>query len=175
VLIPQLAALTDATETVLSTYVGIGEPGISPEGESRFRAAVAEPYGLACDHDGNLYVSDYENNRVARIDARSGEVTTLAEVTAPQGLALDGRGRLYVGSMQGVVWVVDLADPKATIVAGGGTKQDACGPATELALAAPAAVAVDAGGRLHIADANLHAVLRLDTASGQLEVVAGRR
>lgn len=165
----------DAAAPVVSTYVGIGEPGIGPEGESRFRAAIAEPYGLASDAQGNLYVSDYENNRVARIDARSGEVTTLAEVAAPQGLALDGRGRLYVGSMQGVVWVVDLAARTAAIVAGGGTQQHERGPATALALAAPAAVAVDAGGRLYIADANLHAVLRLDPPSGQLEVVAGRR
>lgn len=168
-------ARADVAEPVLSTYVGIGEPGIGPEGESRFRAAIAEPYGLACDDDGNLYVSDYENNRVARADARTGEVTTLAEIIAPQGLALDGRGHLYVGSMQGVVWGVDLATGSAAIVAGGGTRHDSRGLATELALEAPAGVNADAGGHLYIADAALHAILRLDLASGQLEVVAGRR
>ena len=163
------------TSTFVSTYAGTGVPGNAVEGESRYRAAMTEPYGLACDADGNLYFSDYESNRVRRVDARSGRVTTAAEVAAPQGLALDGRETLYVGSMQGVVQRIDLKTGKSDVVAGGGTAQVASGPATAMALAVPAGVRVDSAGNVYIADANLHAVFRLTPATGQLTIVVGQR
>ena len=160
---------------VLSTYVGTGEPGIVEEGQKHYRAAIAEPYGLASDAAGNLYFSDYENNRVGRVDAATGAVTTLADVLAPQGLALDRRGTLYVGTMLGEVWRVDLATGRTEVFAGGGTLQEASGDARSLALGAPAGVAVDHAGTLYIADSNLHAVFRMDPGTRQLEVVAGQR
>ena len=161
--------------TFVSTYAGTGVPGNAAENESRYRAAMADPYGLACDGDGNLYYSDYENTRVRRVDGRSGKVTTVAEVSAPQGLALDRQGGLYVGSMLGVVWRIELQTGKTTVVAGGGTSQSSSGSATAMALAAPAGIQVDPAGNVYIADANLHAVFRLTPATGQIEIVAGQR
>jgi signal transduction histidine kinase/DNA-binding response OmpR family regulator/sugar lactone lactonase YvrE len=160
---------------VLSTYVGTGERGNAREDENRYRAAIAEPYGLACDADGNLYLSDYENKRIRRIDRGSGRVTTTAEIPGPQSLALDGRGDLYAGSTHGVVWRVDLASGVAKVIAGGGRLLAADGAATEMALGAPAGVTVAPDGDIYIADANLHVILRLDADSGRLRVVAGRR
>lgn len=159
----------------VSTYLGTGDSGYAPEGESRYHAAIAEPYGLASDASGNLYFSDYENNRVGRIDARSGTVTTAAEIKAPQGIALDGRGGLYVGSMLAVVWRIDLKTGNAEVIAGGGIAQESTGLATAIALGAPSGVNVDSIGQLYIADANLHAVFRFDPATGRLAIVVGQR
>ncbi len=163
------------TAAVVSTYVGTGEAGISKEGELRYRAAIAEPYGLACDAAGHLYFSDYENGRVGRVDRRSGAVTTVALVPSPQGLALDGQRGLYVGAMTGEVWRVELDTGAARVVAGGGPSQAATGVATSMALGEPAGLAIDASGLLYIADAALHVVLRLDPRSGELATVAGLR
>ncbi len=165
---------TEATIYV-STYVGTGVPGNATENESRFRAAMAEPYGLVCDRSGNLYYSDYENNKIRRVDAKSGKVTTAAEVFAPQRLALDGRGGLYVGSMHGVVWKVDLTTGQANVVAGGGTARISSGSAVAVALGEPAGMHIDSAGDVYIADEKLHAVFRLTPATGQLTVVAGKR
>ena len=118
---------------------------------------------------------DYENNRVGRVDAASGPVTTLADVSAPQGLALDRQGSLYVGTMMGEVWRVDLATGRTELAAGGGTLQEESGDAKSLALGAPTGVAVDEAGALYIADSNLHAVFRMDPRTSRLEVVAGQR
>ena len=159
----------------VSTYTGTGMPGNAAEHENRYRAAMAEPYGLVCDQAGNLYFSDYENNRVRRVDADSGEVTTAAEVPAPQALALDRHGGLYVGSMYGVVWRVELKTGASSVVAGGGTAQVASGPATAVALGAPTGVEVDSIGDVYIADESLHVVFRLIPSTGQLTVVAGER
>jgi hypothetical protein len=165
---------TDAAAFV-ATYVGTGVPGNAAEGENRYRAAMTEPYGLASDADGNLYFSDYENNRVRRVDAHSGAVTTAAAVAAPQGLALDGRGSLFVGSMLAVVFRIDLKTGKSSVVAGGGTAHVASGPAIAMALAVPGGVAVDSTGNLFIADSGLHVIYRLATATGQLTIAAGQR
>lgn len=164
-----------AVGTFVSTYVGTGVAGDAAERQDRYHAAMTEPYGLACDSEGNLYFSDYENNRVRRVAARSGRVTTVAKVASPQGLALDGADALYVGSMQAVVQRIDLTTGKVTVVAGGGTAQVSSGPATTLALAVPAGVRVDAAGDVYIADGNLHAVFRFRPATGQLTIVAGQR
>lgn len=175
------ASLADSPESsagaarFVSTYTGTGMPGNAAEHENRHRAAMAEPYGLVCDQAGNLYFSDYENNRVRRVDADSGEVTTAAEVPAPQGLALDRHGGLYVGSMYGVVWKVELHTGTSGVVAGGGTAQIASGPATAMALGAPTGIQVDSTGDVYIADESLHAVFRLTPSTGQLTVVAGER
>jgi signal transduction histidine kinase/CheY-like chemotaxis protein/sugar lactone lactonase YvrE len=155
--------------------VGTGDAGSAAEGESRYRAAIAEPYGLACDAAGNLYFSDYENNRVARVDAKSGAVSTLADVPAPQGLALDRQGRLYVGTMIGEVWEVDTASRRTTLIAGGGALRASGGHAASMALGTPAGVAVGPDQALYIADASLHVVYRMELSSGHLEVIAGQR
>lgn len=169
--------LEQPTETAVyvSTYVGTGVAGNAAEHESRYRAAMAEPYGLVCDQPGNLYFSDYENNKVRKVDARSGKVTTVAEVLAPQRLALDGQGGLYVGSMHGLVWKVDLKSGRSGVVAGGGTARISSGSALEMALGEPSGMQVDSIGNVYIADEKLHAVFRLTPATGQMTVIAGKR
>ena len=165
---------TKATRYV-STYVGTGVPADAAENEGRYRAAMAEPYGVVCDNDGNLYFSDYENNKVRKVDARSGKVTTVIALLAPQRLALDGHDGLYVGTMYGLVWKVDLRTNTSSVVAGGGTAQNSSGPALEMALGEPGGMQVDSAGNVYIADEKLHVVFRLTPVSGQLIVAAGKR
>jgi hypothetical protein len=41
-------------------------------------AKLDDPSGLAIDYDGNLYFSEYVNNRIRHVDAKSKLISTIA-------------------------------------------------------------------------------------------------
>jgi len=88
-----------------------------------FAARFNQPYGVAVDGSGNIYVAD-TYNRAIRMISPGGSVTTLNGAQDrfyyPQGIAADGSGTLYVadGDNQGVsVGGVVVAPPSGTQVA----------------------------------------------------------
>ena len=62
-----------------STYAGEGGPA---------RAATINPWGLAVDPSGNVFVADVENHRVRRIDSRTGTITTVAGTGVGDGFSV---------------------------------------------------------------------------------------
>src|SRR3954447_19494691 len=68
----------DARSGVITTVAGNGEAGYSGDGGPAVNASLNEPYGIALDRSGNIFVADRLNRRVRRIDAASGIITTLA-------------------------------------------------------------------------------------------------
>ncbi len=76
------------TDGVITTVVGTGEAGFSPDGTPATKARIEYPYGLAVGADGVLYVSDTHNNRVRRVTA-DGTLETVAGGDIP-GYAGDG-------------------------------------------------------------------------------------
>jgi hypothetical protein len=92
---------------VVSTLAGIGTSGYTDgTGTS---AKFNNPYGVAVDGAGNVYVGDFGNHSIRKITA-SGVVSTLAGSTSgntdgtgtsakfilPRGVAVDGAGNVYV-------------------------------------------------------------------------------
>ncbi len=65
------------TEGVISTAIGTGQAGFSPDGAPAIKAKLDGPNGLAVRADGKLYVSDTGNNRV-RVVAPDGTLRTVA-------------------------------------------------------------------------------------------------
>lgn len=61
----------------LKTIAGKGEEGFSGDGGPATRARI-EPAGLALDVHGNLFIAEFGNNRIRRVDAKSGVITTIA-------------------------------------------------------------------------------------------------
>ena len=100
-------------EGVVTTVAGNGRAATSGDGGPALSAAVSSPTGLALDDEGNLYVSQPDDNRIRRVDT-TGAIVTVAGGTAspgfsgdggpatrarfanPQGLAFDESGNLYV-------------------------------------------------------------------------------
>ncbi|MCZ6677802.1 MAG: hypothetical protein O7E52_11185 [Candidatus Poribacteria bacterium] len=76
------------TEGTITTVVGCGEAGFSPDGTSALDARLHKPLGLAVTGDGVVYVSDSRNNRVRRVSS-DGTLQTVAGSDTP-GDAGDG-------------------------------------------------------------------------------------
>jgi serine/threonine protein kinase, bacterial len=98
--------------------------------------------GVAVDTGGNLYVTDFNNNRVLKLAAGASVPTPLpfADLDDPRGVAVDTRGNVYVA---------DLGHYRVLKLAAGATAPTVL-PFTDLK--GPAGVAVDTGGNLYIAD-----------------------
>src|SRR6185369_7788608 len=100
---------------------------------------------------------------------------TDAELDSPEAVALDDDGDLYIADTQNHrVRRVDADTGIITPVAGNGTAGDSGdgGPATAASLDQPRGVAIDAAGRVFIADTNNHRIRRVDL-SGNIQTIAG--
>jgi sugar lactone lactonase YvrE len=117
--------------------------GFSGDGGPATSAVLDEPYGVALDASGNLFIADSVNNRIRKVSA-SGIITTVA-----------GSGAFgFVG------------------FAGTGSFSGDGGPATAATMNNPTGVAVDASGNLYIADSMNHRIRKV-SASGVITTVAG--
>jgi sugar lactone lactonase YvrE len=168
----------------LALAAGDGVQGLQdgPALQARF----ADPYGVAVDDDGTLYIADAgDNNRIRKIGA-GGVVTTLAggaegfadgaggaaAFHTPSGLACDGDGNVYVAdtgnhairkiSPQGVV----------TTLAGTGTAGFSDGPGVQAQFNGPIGVAVGPSGDVYVAD-TYNDRIRVIRADGHVITLAG--
>ncbi len=96
---------------VISTVAGTGIGGFSGDGGPATSAQIDGPYGTALDGAGNLYISDTQNNRIRKVDAATGNISTVAgggsalgdggpalsaQFNIPAGMTFDCAGNLYV-------------------------------------------------------------------------------
>ena len=182
------------TSGVITTVAGIGGAGYySGDGGPATSAQLGNTYSVLVDGSGNLYIDDFDNCSIRKVDT-SGIITTIAgtgtcgyngdggpatsaQLYYPFGLALDGSGSLYIGDSYNNR--IRKVNPSGIInpVAGNGTMGSGGysgdgGSATSAQLNSPAAVAADGSGNLYVADRDNHRI-RKATPSGVITTVAG--
>ena len=175
---------------VMTTVAGTGERGFGGDGGPATEAQLHNPEGVALDLAGNLYIADWDNNRIRRVDP-SGTITTVAgtgerffggdggpateaQLRSPQGVAVGPAGDLYIVDRSN--HRIRRVDPSGVITTVAGSAERGFGgdggPATEAQLFFPYSVALDPAGNLYIADRNNHRIRRVDP-SGTITTVAG--
>jgi hypothetical protein len=185
---PALAATGDIT-----TVAGVGTGGFSGDGAAATAAELSGPYSVAVDSAGNLYISEFLNNRVRKVDHSTGFISTVAgagtqgfsgdgaaatgaELNCPRGVSVDSAGNVYIAdSLNHRIRKVDHSTGFISTVAGTGTfgfNGDGAA-ATTADLFFPYSVAVDGAGNLFIADTNNNRVRRVDHSTGFISTVAG--
>ncbi len=173
----------------ITTVAGTGLPRFSGDGGLAAQASLNVPMHLTFDSAGNLYVADSGNNCVRKIDP-SGMIATVAGsrvrgFAGDGGSALEARLNMPVAlalGTDGTIFIADAGnnrvravDPQGVIrtVAGGGIGDG--GDPRQAVLNLPYGVAVDAQGRLYIADTQHHRIrrMRLDEENPRIETIAG--
>jgi sugar lactone lactonase YvrE len=188
----------DPATQVITAVASNGEAGFCGDGGAATDACLAEPYGVALDGAGNLFIADTRNGRIRRVDAATHAITTVAGsldgaffecgpypgdgipasqlcLQAPGEVAVDLNGNLFVAAGDGRIVRVDVVTGLVTTVAGGGPN-GYCGdggPAATACLSGVSGLAVDPAGDLFLADGFNARVRRVDAATGTISTVAG--
>jgi cysteine-rich repeat protein len=178
------------TDGTIATIVGDGNANYFGDGGDASLAEVWGPWGVAIDPIGRLVVADTFDQRVRRIELDNriftiagdgtanyfgdGGPATAAELQFPVGLAFDAQGRLYIADVVNErIRRIEIDGTIATIAGTGDTGFSGDGgAATAAVLANPFGVAIDAQGRIAIADTSNQRVRRVD-AAGTISTVAG--
>lgn len=79
----------DGTTGVITTVAGDGTAGFAGDGGPATLARLSSPSGVAVDAAGHLFVADFGNHRIRRVDGTTGIITTEAGTGTP-GFAGDG-------------------------------------------------------------------------------------
>ena len=185
--------ISNVSAQIITTVAGSGVSGFSGDGGPATMAAFWGPSGVAADKNNNLYIADNDNNRIRKVDAITGIITTVAgngsyafagdggpaisaSLKAPTGVAIDAGGNIYIADYYNQrIRKVDALTGVITTIAGNGSVGFGGdgGPAVSANIWLPTGVAVDAGNNVYIADWANHRIRKVDALTGVITTIAG--
>jgi len=179
-----------ANAQIITTIAGTGTGGFAGDGGQATAAQISEPDGMATDAAGNLYFSDWGNQRIRRIST-SGIITTIAgngtpgytgdggpataaTLNNPGMIIVDASGNLYFTDFNNnAVRKINTSGIISTIAGSGSTGFSGDGgPATAATMNGVNGMTFDAAGNLFISDFNNNRVRKVNIA-GIISTYAG--
>jgi sugar lactone lactonase YvrE len=187
-----VATQTFTIETIygtISTVAGDGKEAYNGDAIQATQAGT-DPYGVAVDSSGNLYIADTGNQRIRMVNpagvistvagngtagySGDGGPATSAMLDDAFGIAVDGSGNLYIADYNNGRVRKVTPDGVISTVAGNGTAgySGDGGPATSAEVWGPYSLAVDGSDNLYIADSANNRIRKV-TPAGTISTVAG--
>jgi hypothetical protein len=183
-------AQSQAPQFTISTVAGNGTAGFTGDGGPATSAEINTPYMAAADSAGNLYIADFNNNRIRKVTP-AGVITTVigtgvagfsgdngsaatAQLYRPSSVFFDPGGNLFIAD-QFNNRVRKVTPTGIITTVAGSARQGYCGdggPATSACLNGPIDAVTDSSGNLFIAEFGSNAVRKVN-ASGIITTVAG--
>jgi sugar lactone lactonase YvrE len=180
------------TNGVIITVAGNGTNRFSGDGGAATNASIHLPANVTVDESGNLFISDYGNSRIRKVNTNGiittvagggtgggsigdGGAATNAVLNLPEDVAVDASGNFFIAdSFNGVTGpghsLIREVNSNGiiTTVAGNGTNKFSGdgGAATNASLGFPHGVAVDTAGNLFIADSSNLRVRKVTNTQG---------
>jgi len=193
----------DMKTGIISTFSGTPRSrGFSGDGGPATNAQFNQPHGIAIDPSDNLYICDVLNNRVRRVDAKTGIITTFAgsgqpgrtpdegaltqtPIEGPRSLEISRAGKIYVALREGNgIFELNAKNGRLKRIAGngeGGYSGDG-GPAVAArfgaaapgGLTGPKGLCVsEDGNTMYVADCENHVIRKVDLRTGIISTAAG--
>lgn len=181
----------DANTGIISTVAGDGSYSFGGDGGLATNASLYNPLGITIDAFGNFYIADTDNNRIRKVNAITGIITTVAggsatsglgdgglatnaRLSTPSSVTFDASGNLYIADKGNErIRKVNISTGVISTVVGSGFNLGDGGLATVANLYSPTCVAFDASGNLYIADYWHHRIRKVTTSTGIISTVAG--
>jgi uncharacterized protein (TIGR03437 family) len=178
---------------IISTVAGNGVAGFSGDGGQATAAEFNQPEGVRLDSKAaNLYIADYNNNRVRMVNLSNGVVTTVAGngnyefngdsgvatqiAFDPSDIAVDSAGNVYIADYTNSrIRKVSATDGTIKTIAGianPGYSGDN-GPAVQAALYGPTGISVDAQNNIYFIDVYNNRVRKINQSTGIISTFAG--
>jgi len=179
------------TSGIISTVAGNGGSGYGSDGIAATATDLSDPYGVAVDGSGNIYIADQGNNRIRMVNT-SGIISTVAgnrsggygsdgvaatatDLYNPSGVAVDGSGNIYIADVSNSrIRKVNISGIISTVAgngtAGSGTDGVA---ATTTEINSPYGVAVDGSGAIYIADISTSSIRKVSGGPSSGTVCTG--
>ncbi|MBI3663966.1 MAG: hypothetical protein HY234_13070 [Acidobacteria bacterium] len=168
----------DAATGIITTVAGNGVQGYGGDGGPATNASMNYVYALAVDPQGNLFIGDWVNYRVRRVDALTGIITTVAgngssapgadgipatssPINEPWGVAVDSSRNLFISERYNSrLRVVAAGTGIITTIAGTGVHgfSGDGGPPLSATFWEPSGLLVDAARNVFVCDTNNHRV-----------------
>lgn len=178
---------------IISTVAGTGVAGFSGDGGQATQATFNFPQGIKLDAKAaNLYIDDYNNNRVRVVALATGIVTTIAGngdflfngnsgsatqiAFDPDDIAVDSANNVYIADYTNSrIRKVSAADGTISTIAGIANPGNAGdnGPAVQAAVDGPTGISVDAQNNVYFIDSNNNRVRKINQSTGIITNFAG--
>jgi len=176
----------------IAKVAGNGNFGFSGDGGAATAATLDKPYRAVLDKFNNLYIADYFNNVIRKVD-KFGTISTVAgtgtqgyngdgipantaQLSLPSAVAVDSTGNLYIAdTFSNRIRKVDISTGMISTIAGtgfAGVLGDG-GPANMAQLNQPEGVAVDSFNNIYIADFGNSKIRMVSSLSGNINTFAG--
>lgn len=156
------------TAGIITTVAGNGIAGYSGDSGLAISAKI-DPQGIFVDSAGNIYIADYYNRRLRKVDAATGIITTIAgngtntatgdgglainATTVPIDVCVDKYGNIFIAENGGGIRKIDTSGIINTIINISGN------------------MCFDLSGHLIISA--LTRICKADTATGIVDTIAG--
>lgn len=189
ILLTMLVVCNASNSQIISRFAGDYINGYSGDGGADSASRLYHPAGICADGMGNVYIVDFGNFVIRKVNA-SGIISTIAGTgvagysgdgglaTAaemhPTGVSADSAGNIYIADgFNNVIRKIDTAGIITTIAGTTTTGYSGDGgPATEAKFDDPNEVRVDRTGNLYIADSHNNVIRKINT-SGIITTFAG--
>lgn len=171
---------------MVSTFVRGIPISEKPQGSSAGERHLNHPRGLKVEA-GNLYIADYNNRAIRKVEIATGKMTTLAGANVkdaqdgtgpaasfnyPYSIASDG-ANLYIADYNNhAIRQVEIATGKVKTLAGSGEEGSKDGVSKAATFAYPRGLAFDAGV-LYVADYANNVIRQVEISTGKVKLLAG--
>jgi len=180
----------DLSTGLITVVLGDSQGGFNGDGNPGPATRISEVLGLAVDGQGNLYFADAGNQRIRKLSASDGRVTTIAGtgtagastdgvtgasslISRPGALAVHPNGDIYFSEL-GNRRIRRIGNGVVTTVAGNAASSIQTGPASQVQITTCIGMAFSLDGNLlYFTEEAADTVRVLNLSNGQVSHIAG--